>query len=82
MNQRCDFCNSCGMPFEKPEDHAFNDESSVYCHYCVGEDGSLKSYDEVLQGMIGHFVESQGIDPSAARSMSEGILKKLPAWNG
>lgn len=80
MNQRCDFCNSCGMPFEKPEDHAFHDVDSLYCAYCVREDGSLKSYTEILQGMTEFFVNSQGINQMAAKMMAEEILKKLPKW--
>ncbi len=80
MTQLCQSCSSCGMPFEKPEDHALGNPQNEYCTYCTREDGTLKSYEEILKGMAEYLVSSQGIDKSAAQTVAEETLKNLPAW--
>jgi len=60
-------CISCGMPLEKAEHFPLGDESKEWCVYCARPDGSLKSYDEALAGMSGFIVQTQGLDPEAAR---------------
>ena len=78
--QRCQSCNSCGMPFEKAEDRALGNPQSEYCIYCTHKDGSLKPYEDVLGGMRDYLMQSQGIDKNAAQAIAEETLKKLPAW--
>lgn len=77
---KCQSCTSCGMPFKKGSDHALNDESIPYCTQCTKEDGTLKSYREVLEGTKAYFIHSQGLDPQAAHKMAETLLKKQPVW--
>lgn len=81
MTQRCLSCNSCGMPFAKAEDHALGNPKNEYCIYCTREDGTLKSYEEILTGMAEFLVSSQAIDKSASLKIAEETLKSLPAWS-
>lgn len=78
--KKCESCTSCGMPFQQPSDHALADASNPFCTHCARDDGSLKSYEEVLEGTKGYFMHSQGLDPQAAKRMAETLLKKQPAW--
>ncbi|MBS0630191.1 MAG: AraC family transcriptional regulator [Verrucomicrobia bacterium] len=77
---KCHSCSSCGMPLQNPSDHALADETIPYCSHCTNKDGSLKSYEEVLEGTKGYFIDYQGLDPQAAQKMAENVLKKQPAW--
>ena len=74
-------CNACGMPMTNPADHANNDTATAYCTHCARSDGSMKSYDEVLDGMTTFMVRTQGIDEAAARQMAGQAMKNLPAWS-
>lgn len=78
--KKCDSCTSCGMPFHSPSDHALGDESNSFCTHCTREDGSLKTYHEVLEATKGYYIHSQGLDPQAAHKMADNLLKKQPAW--
>ena len=44
-------CICCGMPMNKKNDFAMGDESKDYCVYCAKEDGSMKSFDEAVEGI-------------------------------
>lgn len=80
MDTRCPTCNSCGMPLEKPEDFGSHQGGETHCVYCVNTDGTLKSYEEVLQGTVEHLVQFQGLDHKAAEKMAIDMLQNLPAW--
>ena len=80
MRQKCQSCSSCGMPLEKPEDHALGNIESNYCHYCVDDNGQLLPYDKVLDANINYYVESQGITKESATEMARELLATLPAW--
>ncbi len=73
-------CISCGMPMTKPEEFAMGDDSKDYCCHCAKADGSMKTYDEVLVGMTGFLVQSQGLDEAAAQGAAKGMMAQLPAW--
>ncbi len=73
-------CIACGMPMEKPADFAKGDERKDYCVYCAKPDGSMKTYEEALEGMTNFMVSTQGIDPQAARAAAKDAMAKLPAW--
>jgi len=81
MIKKCTSCSSCGMPFQKAEDHALGREDMPYCAYCTKEDGTLKTYEEVLEGFMEHLIHTQGLNKSAARQMASDTMSKLPAWN-
>ncbi len=74
-------CIACGMPMTNSADHANNDTATAYCTHCARPDGSMKSHDEVLDGMAAFMVQTQGIDKSAARQMARQAIKNLPAWS-
>lgn len=80
MNKRCESCNSCGMPLEKPEDYALGDIQTKYCVYCTDSKGHLKTFDEILEGMTTFLMSSQGLAKEAAHRMAQEVLETLPAW--
>ncbi|MCA9658611.1 MAG: zinc ribbon domain-containing protein [Myxococcales bacterium] len=80
MTEPTTTCISCGMPLRSAEDHAKGDTSRPYCHHCAREDGSMKSYDEVLQGMTAFLANAQGLDQAVARTAAKGMMASLPAW--
>ena len=73
-------CIACGMPMEKPEMHASGDVDKDWCIHCAREDGSMRSYDEVVVGMTQFIVKSQGMDENAACEVAKTMMAKLPAW--
>ena len=73
-------CISCGMPLRTAADHAGGVLSASYCRHCARQDGSMKSYDEVLAGMAAFLVRTQGIDEEVGRKMAASMMAKLPAW--
>ncbi len=73
-------CIACGMPMDKSEDFPEGDESKDYCVHCAREDGTMKSYDEVLNGMTQFIVQSQGLDREVANTMAVKMMAKLPTW--
>lgn len=73
-------CVSCGMPLEKPEDFAIADISKDHCTYCSNPDGTLKTYEQVLEGLTGLIMSRDGLSETDARSAAKGIMASLPAW--
>lgn len=82
MTKTCPSCYSCGMPLEKPADHALGDIKQTFCAYCTDEQGNLKPYEDILKNTADFLVHSQGIDQSAALKMANDILTKQPEWQG
>jgi hypothetical protein len=80
MEKTCPSCHSCGMPLEKPEDHACGDINHKFCTHCTDEKGQLKPYAEILTGMANYLVHSQGVDKAAAEQIAKGVLAQQPAW--
>ena len=75
-------CLSCGMPMTKPEDFGGGNPENLYCVYCSKPDGSLKSREEVFQGMVNFTMTSQNVDREAAESAVKERMSKMPAWSG
>ena len=73
-------CICCGMPMNKKNDFAIGDESKDYCVYCAKEDGSMKSFDEAVEGMAEYMSESEKIDKNFARKKVLEYMKSMPAW--
>jgi hypothetical protein len=78
--EKCTACGSCGMPMERPEDHALGDANALYCHYCTDERGKLLPYENVLSMNAEYYVKSQGVTPEAARRLAAAMLADMPAW--
>ena len=75
-------CMSCGMPMTKVEDFGGGNPESLYCVYCSKSDGSLKSREEVFQGMVNFMMTSQKMDRETAEGTVEERMSKMPAWSG
>jgi uncharacterized glyoxalase superfamily protein PhnB len=75
-------CMSCGMPMTKPEDFGGGALENIYCVHCSNPDGSLKSYEEVFEGMVNFMVSSQKIDRKIAESTVKERMSSMPAWSG
>jgi uncharacterized glyoxalase superfamily protein PhnB len=73
-------CMSCGMPMT--EDSVGINPEGLYCGYCSNPDGSLKSYDEALQGMVNFMMMSQDMDQATAESAAREHMARMPAWSG
>ena len=75
-------CMSCGMPMTKPEDFGGGNPANLYCLHCSKPDGSLKSYDEVFEGMVNFMMQSQKMDRKTAESAAKEYMSRMPAWGG
>lgn len=75
-------CMSCGMPMTKLKDFGGWNPANIYCIYCSNPDGSLKSYDEVFQGIVSLIMVSQNLDEETAERAAKEHMSKMPAWSG
>jgi uncharacterized glyoxalase superfamily protein PhnB len=75
-------CMSCGMPMAKPEDFGGVNPENLYCVHCSKPDGSLKSYEEVFEGMVNFMVTVQKLDRKTAESAAKVHMAVMPAWSG
>jgi Putative zinc ribbon domain len=75
-------CISCGMPIRSPDEAAPGATEKPHCHHCSNDDGTMKSYEDVLFGMTRFIVNAQGLDEVVARQMATEMMGKLPAWVG
>ena len=74
-------CISCGMPIRLASEAAEGKRERPYCHYCSKPDGSMKDYEEVLEGMSEFLIRSQGIDRAVAIKLAAETMASLPAWS-
>ena len=70
------------MPLTKKEDFAGGDESSNFCLYCVGADGSVKSCEEIFEGGVQYFMNILGNDRIIAEKITRKNMKEQPYWQG
>jgi uncharacterized glyoxalase superfamily protein PhnB len=75
-------CLSCGMPMTSPEEFGGGNPENKYCVYCSHPDGSLKSYEEALSGMVNFMMNSRNMDREAAENAAREYMSKMPAWSG
>ena len=75
-------CMSCGMPMTKPEDFGGGNPANIYCVHCSNPDGSLKSHDEVFEGVVNFMMMTQNMDREIAESAAKEHMPKMPAWSG
>ena len=80
------FCQSCGMPLEKPDDFGTGADGfriNDYCHYCFDK-GSFTEPNISRQAMIDRCVDMmarQGIMPQAhANVLMSDVIPKLKRW--
>ncbi|OGO43527.1 MAG: hypothetical protein A2137_04665 [Chloroflexi bacterium RBG_16_58_8] len=53
---------------------------NLYCVHCCHPDGSLKTYEEVLDGMINFMMTSRSMDRAASGKAAREYLSVMPAW--
>ena len=73
-------CIACGMPMNTAADFALNDENRNYCIHCARLDGTMKSFDEVKEGMTHFIMQSQRLPRETAENAALAAMKNLPAW--
>jgi uncharacterized glyoxalase superfamily protein PhnB len=74
-------CMSCGMPMTKLEDFGGGNPANIYCVHCSNPDGSLKSYDDVFEGMVNFMVMNQNMGRETAESVAKEHMSKMPVWD-
>jgi uncharacterized glyoxalase superfamily protein PhnB len=75
-------CLSCGMPMTKPEEFGGGNPNNIYCVHCSKPDGSLKSREEVYEGMVGFMMTSQNMNRKTAETAAKDYMARMPAWSG
>jgi uncharacterized glyoxalase superfamily protein PhnB len=75
-------CLSCGMPMTRPEEFGGGNPNNIYCVHCSKPDGSLKSREEVFEGIVGFMMTSQNMDRKTAEVATKEYMAKMPAWSG
>jgi len=78
------FCQCCGMPLNEDEnisrekDRSFNEE---YCKWCYS-DGKFtySDKDDLLDFLMGHMPNPEGIDDDVRRKQYDGWLSQLSYW--
>ncbi len=73
-------CLSCGMPMTKLEDFGGGNSANIYCVNCANPNGSLKSYEEVSEGMANFMMKIQNMDKETAEKAAKEYMAKMPAW--
>lgn len=73
-------CHSCGMPMTRPEEFGGGNPNNVYCAHCTRPDGSLKTYEEVLEGMIHFMMDNQNLEHAVAEQAAREYMAQMPAW--
>lgn len=74
------FCQSCGMPMREPQDFGGGRQDNLYCVHCSDEQGTLKPYEVVLEGMKDFAMRSMGVSEAEALQMAREGMARLPAW--
>ena len=77
-----DNCESCGMPMRNAGEHGGGNAENKYCVHCCHPDGSLKSYEDILEGMVGFMMGTRNMDRESAEKAAGEYLATMPAWKG
>lgn len=76
------YCESCGMPLIKLEDFASGDEKSLFCCYCVDDNGKVKSAEEIFEGGVQFFMSQFGNDRDLAEKIARKNMSRQSYWQG
>ena len=78
-NEEAAKCHSCGVPTPKPDDHALGNPKNPYCRNCADENGKVRPFEQIAEGMKKQLV-SQGAAEMEAEVKAREHLRKMPAW--
>lgn len=73
-------CPSCGAPFLKKLGDFLPPAGRNRCAACYHDDGSEKTYQDIVSGMAAYLVDALDLSPSAAREIAAERVSSLPAW--
>jgi hypothetical protein len=80
------FCQSCGMPLDKPEDFgtdAVGYRVNDYCHYCYVQGAFMHpdmTIDEMTDKCVDALVRRSVMPEAKARTLMMEVLPKLKRW--
>ena len=80
------FCQSCAMPFYRPEDHGTEPDGTRngdYCNYCYEDGVFLQAYansDELVVACAPMMAESCHISVEQAEDCMSALLPNLKRW--
>lgn len=82
------FCQSCGMPLEKPEDfgtdaHGFR--INDYCHFCFGNGKFTEpgiTMQEMIDKCMGIMTQRKMMPEKQARELMTEAIPQLKRWQG
>ena len=80
------FCQSCAMPFYRPEDHGTEPDGTLsgdYCNYCYDDGVFLQDYansDELVAACAPMMAESCHISVEQAEDCMSALLPNLKRW--
>jgi hypothetical protein len=61
-------------------DHGGANPTNPYCQYCTDDAGTLKSKEEVRQGLINYYMQTDGLTVEQASLKADERMNKQPAW--
>lgn len=71
-------CYSCGAPLSMPD---FKGPAEDYCKHCTDDAGTLKSREEVHQGVASWLKTWQpDLDDETAARRASHYMNAMPAW--
>ena len=80
------FCQSCGMPMNKPEDSGINTDGSMskeYCKFCF-ENGKFTDPNITMQQMMekvaGFMVTLEKMPANEAKRLAKTFIPELKRW--
>lgn len=80
------FCQSCGMPMEKPDDFGATAEGfkiNDYCHFCF-QNGQFTdttiTMNKMIESVVGIMKTKMNMPEAQAKAMANGFIPKLKRW--
>ena len=70
MKIKFNHCKACGYPMLKPEDFGGGDEKNDWCRNCTNQDGTHKTFDELVENMANFLLTKDGEYTSGKKFLS------------